>query len=153
MSAADLITDVHHTAVCVTDFEGMRAFLVDFLGFELEGEMDDRSEPPLGTVVGLPGATIRWAMFRHGGHRVELFKYHRPECRMDAPRQCDVGFTHLAFRVADVEAVHARAVEAGHEPISPPQLLRGGATKVFYLRGPDGVVVEFVEFPRERRGR
>ncbi len=147
MSVADAVRHVHHTALCVTDFERARDFYVDFLGFELEGEMDQRNEPELGTVVGLDGAMIRWALLRLGTHRIELFKYHQPQGKSDARRQCDFGFTHLAFEVGDVDAVYARTQEAGYEAISPPQVMRGGRTKAFYLLEPEGAVTEFIEFP------
>lgn len=149
MGVADKIESVHHTAVCVVDFERMRDFFVGFLGFEIEGEMDHRAEAGLEKVVGLPGATIRWAMLRFGTHRVELFKYYQPTGNTVPLAQCDTGFTHMAFRVSDVDAIYTRAVQAGYSPISEPQLMRGGITKAFYLRGPEDVVVEFIEFPQE----
>lgn len=146
MSVASHIKHVHHTALSVRDYHVTRAFLVDFLGFEVEVEMDRREEEKLGVVVGLPGAVIRWALLRLGTHRVELFRYLTPEGRTAAPEQCDVGFTHLAFVVDDVATVHDRAVAAGYSPLSPPQSLRDGAVTVFYLSGPDGIVTEFMQF-------
>ena len=149
MSVAELIEGVHHTALCVRDFEAMRDFLTKFLGFEVEGEIDKRAEPALQQVVGLPDAVIRWGLLRLESHRVELFHYYHPD-GADAPlRQCDTGYTHIAFRVSDVDAVHARAVHAGYTPFSTPQEMRGGATKAFYMHGPEGVAFEFIEFPKE----
>lgn len=142
----DELLDVHHTAVCVTDFERARDFYVDFLGFELEGEADNRSESALGDVVGLKGATIRWAMLRRGSHCVELFKYYQPEGSRTPREQCDLGYTHMAMRVRDVDAVFEQAVAAGYEPVSTPRVLRGGRTKVFYLREPEGAITEFIQF-------
>lgn len=152
MTIASLIGRVHHTAICVQDFEAMRDFLVDFIGFELEGEMDHRAEPALGVVVGLPGAEIRWAMLRCGSHRVELFKYYKPEGANRHQKQCDTGITHLAFEVEDVDAVNEAVLLAGFKPLSSPQLLRGGATKVIYLAGPEEITFEFIEFPAKRGG-
>ncbi|MFD2741620.1 VOC family protein [Sulfitobacter aestuarii] len=149
MSLKDQIQTVHHTALSVRDFELMRDFLTGFIGFELEGEMDNRGEEALGTVVGLPGCKIRWAMLRFGAHRIELFKYYTPEGATGVERQCDRGFTHLAFQVSNVDVVHEAAVSAGHLPISAPQVMRGGATKAFYLHGPENVVFEFIEFPQK----
>lgn len=149
MSISDLIEGVHHTAICVQDFDRMRDFLVDFLGFAIDGEMPDRSEPELATVVGLRGARIRWGLYRCGTHRVELFQYFEPRGKSDPPAQCDTAFTHLAFEVSDVHAAHDRSVAAGHTPLSTPQSMRGGVSQVFYLEGPEGLVVEFMEFRKE----
>ena len=146
MQLQDTLLTTHHTAICVNDFERARNFYTGFLGFELEGEMDHRSEPALGEVVGLPGATIRWAMLCRGHHRVELFKYYTPQGETRARRQCDFGYSHMAFQVADVDSVFEQATRAGYECVSSPRVLRGGRTKVFYLAEPEGAITEFIQF-------
>ncbi|MCZ0811639.1 MAG: VOC family protein [Pseudomonadota bacterium] len=149
MSVSDLVKRVHHTAICVQDFDAMRGFLVDFLGFAVEGEIPERSEAELSIVVGLPDVSLRWGLYRCGDHRVELFHYFRPTGKSLPPAQCDTGFTHLAFEVSDVHAAHERAIAAGYRPNSKPQPMRGGVSQVFYLQGPEGLVVEFMQFRAE----
>lgn len=146
MPLKDRLLTAHHTAVSVGDFDRAKQFYMEFLGFELEGEMDQRSEPELSVVVGLPNATIRWAMLRLGSYRVELFKYYTPEGDRQARRQCDLGYNHMAFEVADVDAVYEQAVQAGYRCVSAPQSLRQGRTRVFYLAEPEGLVTEFIQF-------
>lgn len=146
MLLKDKALSAHHTAICINDFERARNFYVDFLGFELEGEMDHRSEPTLGEVVGLPNAKIRWAMLRHGSYRVELFKYYTPEGDKHARRQCDFGYSHMAFEVADVDSVYEQATQAGYQTVSSPRIMRQGRTKVFYLMEPEGAITEFIQF-------
>ena len=147
MSIAANIRHVHHIALSVRDFDATRAFLVDFLGFKVEGEADRRDEPGLGVVTDQPGMTIRWALLKLGAHRIELFRYLVPEGKTEPPAQCDVGFTHLAFEVDDVMAVYDSAIAAGYSTVSPPQTLRHGAVTVFYLTGPDNIVTEYMQFP------
>ncbi|MDF8364029.1 VOC family protein [Achromobacter anxifer] len=142
----DKLLAAHHTAICVNDFERARDFYTGFLGFELEGEMDHRSEPAMAEVVGLPGATVRWAMLRHDGYRVELFKYYTPDGDKQARRQCDFGYSHMAFEVEDVDAVYEQATRAGYETVSSPCVMRKGRTKVFYLMEPEGAITEFIQF-------
>ncbi|TAM82346.1 MAG: glyoxalase/bleomycin resistance/dioxygenase family protein [Candidimonas sp.] len=146
MKLVDATLRIHHTAICVNDFEHARDFYTRFLGFHLEGEMDRRGEPTLGEVVGLPGAVIRWAMLRHGAHRIELFKYYTPHGDMAPRRQCDFGYSHLAFEVADVDSIHRQAMQAGYRCNSSPKVMRNGHTKVFYLLEPEGAVTEFLQF-------
>lgn len=149
MSISDLVKRVHHTAICVQDFEEMRAFLVDFLGFAVEGEIPERSEAVLSTVVGLPDVSLRWGLYRCEDHRIELFQYFRPIGKKMPPAQCDTGFTHLAFEVSDVHAAYDRAISAGFKANSKPQVMRGGVSQVFYLEGPEGLMVEFMQFRDE----
>lgn len=150
MSVAPLIERVHHTALCVQDFDRMHAFLTDFLGFDVEGEKAERDAPELMTVTGMAGAHILWALLRKGSHRIELFQYLAPPGKTTPPAQSDTGFTHLAFSVSDVDAIHDAACAAGHRPISAPQVMRGGVSRVFYLRGPEDIVFEFMEFADRR---
>lgn len=137
---------MHHTALSVHDFDRALRFYTSFLGFEVEGEMDQRREPALATVVGLPGACIRWAMLRLGSQRIELFKYYEPVGDTQPRRQCDLGYNHIGFVVPDVDKVYEQAVQAGYACVSPPQTLRNGATRAFYLAEPEGAVTEFIQF-------
>ena len=146
MALQDSLLKTHHTAICVNDFERAKRFYIDFLGFVLEDEMDQRDEAGLADVTGLPGAVIRWAMLIHGGHRIELFKYYSPQGETQARRQCDFGYNHFAFQVHDVDAVYRQVTEAGFKTLSAPQTLRGGRSRVFYCAEPEGAITEFAQF-------
>lgn len=141
-----LVLRPHHTALCVDDFDAARAFFTDLIGMQVEGEMDQRGEPGLGVVVGLPGARIRWAMLELQGYRIELFKYYNPaDGRRAGLRQCDRGLTHIAFQVNNADEAYTRLRAAGIETYSAPQDLRGGRSRPFYAVGPEGIAVEFIE--------
>jgi glyoxylase I family protein len=141
----DLVVRPHHTAVCVEDFDEAQSFFCDVVGMKVENAADQRSEVNLGVVVGLPGAVIRWAMLERDGYRIELFKYHRPQGTTIHIRQCDRGITHIAFQVTDADAVYERITAKGYRAFSRPHDLRGGATRPFYVSGPEGIVIEFIE--------
>jgi catechol 2,3-dioxygenase-like lactoylglutathione lyase family enzyme len=125
----------------------MKSFFVDLLGFEVVREMERRDEPQMSTVTGLPGAACRWAMLELGGYHIEIFKWLTPEGKPVAIRQCDHGLTHICFQVNDAEETRRRMAAAGYQPLSEVQSLRGGRSKPFYCRGPEGLIVEFVEYP------
>lgn len=144
----DLVVGAHHTAVCVEDFDAAVEFFRAVVGMRVENHAERRDEENLGTVVGLPGAVIRWAMLELNGYRVELFKYYEPTGRTINIRQNDRGLTHIAFEVRNVDEVYRRVAGKGHDAYSEPKDLRGGVTRPFYLEGPEGVVVEFIEFRR-----
>lgn len=137
---------IHHSAICVNDFDRALNFHVDFLGFEKEDEMDNRKEPNLSEVVGLEDACIRWAMLKLGTHRIELFKYYSPQGTVEPRRQCDFGYNHLGIQVQDVEATYRKCLEKNYTTLSEPKVLRGGKTKVFYVCEPEGAVTEFIQF-------
>ena len=95
----------------------------------------------------MPGAACRWAMLELGGYHIELFKWLTPEGKPIPIRQCDHGLTHICFQVKDASEAHRRMIAAGFEPLSDVLSLRGGRAKPFYCRGPEGMIVEFVEYP------
>ncbi|MGE3066046.1 MAG: VOC family protein [Hyphomicrobiaceae bacterium] len=146
-SVNDLIVRPHHTAFSCKDWDASKSFFVDVLGFKVLGEMERRDEAVLSTITGMPGAVCRWAMLELGGYHIELFKWLSPEGRALDVRQCDTGFTHICFQVKDAAEVHRRLVAAGYEPLSAPQSCRGGRAVPFYCKGPEGAIVEFVEYP------
>jgi len=146
-SLSDLIVRQHHTAVSCDDWDTMKSFFVDLLGFQVLGEMDKRGEPQLETVTGLPGATCRWAMLERNGYHIELFKWLTPAGKPVPIRQCDHGLTHICFQVNDAVEARRRMIAAGYAPLSDVLSLRGGRAKPFYCKGPEGMIVEFVEYP------
>jgi catechol 2,3-dioxygenase-like lactoylglutathione lyase family enzyme len=146
-SVHDLIVRQHHTAVSCNDWDTMKSFFVDLLGFKVLGEMENRNEADLSKVTGMPGAACRWAMLELHGYHIELFKWLTPEGKPVPIRQCDHGLTHICFQVKDAQETHRRMVAAGYEPLSQVLSLRGGRAKPFYCRGPEGMIVEFVEYP------
>jgi len=145
----DLIIRQHHVAVSCSDWDEMRSFFVDLLGFKVLREMERRDEAELAVVTGLAGAACRWAMMELGEFRIELFKWLEPEGQAVPIRQCDFGFTHLCFQVGDAAEMHRRMIAAGYEPVSEIQSLRGGLVRPFYCRGPEGIMIEFAEYPQE----
>jgi catechol 2,3-dioxygenase-like lactoylglutathione lyase family enzyme len=146
---SDLIVASHHTALSVEDFEAARDFFVTVLGFDLEGEMDRRTD--IAQVVALPDACVRWAMLNRDGYRLELFKYYSPGGEQHGRSQSDRGFTHIALEVSDVDEAYRRVTALGLRTTCPPKILRGGVTKVIYVFGPEDNVIELIELPRRNR--
>jgi catechol 2,3-dioxygenase-like lactoylglutathione lyase family enzyme len=56
-----------------------------------------------------PQAGYRLAKLGLGDVGLELFEYDAPDQHVVQPRNCDVGGSHLAFRVVDLDAAVARA--------------------------------------------
>src|SRR5215475_10297565 len=88
-------------------------------------------------------------MVERYGHRVELIEHQAPTDRkILSPRSCDVGSVHIGLFVEDMDAALARVAEAGWLPVAEPQTVADGERKgmrLIYLRGPDGVTIEFMQ--------
>lgn len=142
----------HHVAMSVRDLERALAFYCDLLGFEVDWDMDHRGGERLSRVVGLPEVDAHLVMLKGYGTRLELFKYHHPLGEKAAPRrQCDFGLTHFALQVQGIQELYRRLASAGVEFNCPPQNLRPGVW-VTYLKDPEGVTIELVEYQPEAVG-
>jgi len=146
------VTGFNHTSFTVTNLENCVGFFRDLLGFELES-MGPRAPGVIEGISGIPGARITVAMLDGYGHRMELIEYNGPENRGSyLPPVCDAGATHIALNVADMDAALEGAREYGFAPLGKVILVDAGPNKgrrVVYLRNPDGLTVEFLEFPTE----
>ncbi|MEU1300700.1 VOC family protein [Streptomyces shenzhenensis] len=109
------------------------------------------------TLVGVPGAALRVAQLALPGqgpgwpssHTVELIEYIREPGGHIASRPNDVGASHLAFVVDDIEAVCARVISSGAALRNPPVTVTAGINRggrACYLHDPDGHTLELMEY-------
>ena len=102
-------------------------------------------------MTGLPDAEVEYADVELGGRTLELLQYHVVAPRGTAPARPErPGSLHIALEVEDAATVHDRLVGAGFAPFSAPQLLEDDGTDwagslVFYVRDPDGALLEIVQ--------
>ncbi len=148
--AALRIVAVDHTGITVSDLDRSIAFYRDILGLEVTEKIPCRGEL-FEKITGVPGAEIDIAYVRAPGHQIELLCYRNPADRVRSTlRPCDSGAMHLTFRVEDIGAVVEAARVAGFEAVNPIQTVADGPRKGLrgiYARDPDGVVLEFLQFP------
>ena len=149
------ISTVDHTGITVASLEDGLAFWVGALGFRHLYTWKFENTPFIENLVGVPGAALSLAMVEGHGHRVELLEYSAPAYRKAfRPRSCDVGSVHLGLYVDDMDAALARVAAAGWTPVAEPQTVRGGerdGMRLIYVRGPDGVTIEFIQNAPEGR--
>ena len=85
------------------------------------------------------------------GGRLAPLKYRSPNNRQTCkPRSCDVGSVHLAFYVENIDALLAHIASVGWLPVGKVQTVQSGereGLRLVYVRGPDGITVEFLQLP------
>lgn len=141
-----------HVGVTVASLKDALHFFVEVLGFRFVVQTHYENTLFLENIVGVPGADVTLAMVEGpDGHLVELLEYHAPDGReLYRPQSCDVGSVHLAYMVDDLAGLLARVELAGWMRLGEPQTVRGGARdglEIAYVRGPDGVTLEFLQAP------
>lgn len=141
------IEGLHHSTIGVGDLDRSLAFYRDLLGLK-EIRVWEESDAQLNRIVGLQDAHLRIAHLDTGGGVVELIEYTRPRGRAISPefRQCDMGPTHIAFLVDDIDALYQKLGEAGVKFNCPPQE-RPNGWKATYFFDPDGTTLELLQEP------
>ena len=86
------------------------------------------------------------------GKNIELIEYLTPKGATIDLATCNTGVAHIAFNVGEIQQMHEELSSKGVEFVSPPVWAPSndgkGQWAVCYLRGPDGITLEFIE----RRG-
>jgi lactoylglutathione lyase len=138
----------HHIGICVTDLERSLRFWCEGLGFTTT------MVPPVGSewadALEIGGEVTFTAHFiEKGGFSFELLYYEHPDAfGQPSARRNQVGFTHLAVEVDDLDAEIARLeslggtlIESTRTKFSSPQ----GTVELAFVADPDGVRVELIQ--------
>jgi catechol 2,3-dioxygenase-like lactoylglutathione lyase family enzyme len=144
------ILSFNHTAFTVSDLDRIIPFFRDLLGFELTSRAP-RDGRLIGRMTAIDGVEIEIAYVNGPGHRIELIQYKAPADRaVVVPRLCDAGAAHVALNVTGIEALVAASAAYGFTSVGEIIEIDAGpnrGSRVVYLRGPDGITVEYIEKP------
>jgi len=117
-----------HTCYRIGDIDRSVAFY-EALGFEERRRMPIRDEA-INVFMGLPGDSDRLELtYNHGVESYEL----------------GTGYNHIAVSVEDLDGTLERLAGQGIEPMQPPYRIRGGGSRLWFVRDPDGYRVELIE--------
>ena len=138
-----------HIGICVSDLDRSLRFYCEALGFDVLGRQDLHGRT-LDQLNQLESVKVRTVFLGRDGSRLELMQFESPGCvgpRTARPMN-QLGLTHLAFRVADFDAVCAKIEAAGGRLIPETRMELPGPARVIMVTDPDGLRVELLE----RRG-
>ena len=145
-----MIARIDHLNIVVSDLAQATGFF-RLLGFN-EGLGADLDSSFLEALTGIAGARGRFVTLRHPASNVaiELLQF-----ALDAGadpllgRADRLGLRHLAFAVTDIDATVAALAAHGVRFLSPVQTWRHTGKRLVYCYGPDGILLELAEYPRE----
>ena len=138
-----------HIGICVSDLERSLRFYRDVLGCKEVGRLELEGEA-VATLNGWADAKVRAGYLERDGWRLELMEFPVPGwIGPKTPRPMNqLGFTHLSFRVVDLDAVCAQIEAAGGGLVPGTRLAPPGSpTRVIMAHDPDGVRFELIQGP------
>jgi catechol 2,3-dioxygenase-like lactoylglutathione lyase family enzyme len=140
------VTAVRHTGIVVSKMETSLPFYRDLLGLQIWWDQIEEG-PRVEAVSGVPGARIHTVKLKApDGVSIELLEYlNTPKPVPPLSNANDVGCSHVALQVSDLDGLYRKAVAAGIRFNTPPAVAAGGKAKVTYCRDPEGVYLELVE--------
>ena len=142
------VLSFNHTAFTVSDLDAVIPYFRDLLGFEITSRAP-RDGGLIERMTAIDGVEIEIAYVDGPGHRIELIQYKAPADReVVVPRLCDSGAAHVALNVSGIEALVAASPAYGFSAVGEIIEIDAGpnrGSRVVYLRGPDGITVEYIE--------
>lgn len=138
---------VQHIGIPVSSLERSLRFYRDVFGVIPEFVAEGSGEA-LSTALGVPDAVLSFAFLRIGSAIIELLEYRNPRGEPFDRRNCDVGATHVAFEVTDIDVAYEELIGKGVAFNAPPFRIDSGPLNgcaFAYFADPDGVQLELFE--------
>lgn len=143
-----MIMRMDHLNIVVSNLDKSKEFF-RLLGFT-EGSSSELDSGFLEKVTGIQGASGRFTAMHHPGSdlSIELLKFDADSTADEGIGMANhIGLRHLAFAVTDIEAEVRRLQEHGVEFIGTVQTWEKTGKKLIYFHGPDGILLEFAQYP------
>ncbi len=140
-----MINDIRHTGIVVIDLEASLHFYRDLLGFQIVKQMKEAGNF-IDNILSLRNVKLTTVkMSSPSGQMIELLKYHSHPAEQKMCEICEIGISHIAFTVDNLDIEYKRLKDKGIKFNSPPQLSPDGYAKVTFCRAPEGTLIELVE--------
>ena len=143
------VVGAHHTSFTVANLERSLEFYVGLLGCEVlwQRRIDNQY---FRDIVAFPDCVVEAAHLRIPGsdHVIELFEYAVPKGQVADVRTNNVGSSHMAFVVDNLQAAYEELRAAGVKFRSSPVEITAGVNKGawgVYVEDPDGISMELFQ--------
>ena len=141
-----MINSVRHTGIVVRNLVEAENFYCA-LGFVRNNKSIEQGNY-IDTLVGIKNTKLEWVKLKApDGYIIELLQYHsHPEKKIITnQRSNQLGCSHLAFSVDDINTICEMIVEMGGSIVNPPALSENNAVRVAYCHDIEGNLMEIVE--------
>ena len=145
---ATMLKNFHHVSITVSNINECLKLYRDLLGMEVVFDMEYKGEG-VEKIMAKKGVRFRVLHLKHEENILELLQFFEPEksqgkTPLSHPSQ--VGVTHIAFTVENLQGMTNELTGLGYEFLSPPVQTPSGR-KVNYFLAHDGVLVELMQDP------
>ena len=147
-----MVKSIQHFGLTVSNLDEARHFFHDLLGLEATEVRETSGERPE-IILGIPGVSLRLCLFKlPDGNNLEVIEYLNPRGTKLDLKTCNPGVPHIAFIVDDIQKMYDELGAKGVKFVNPPywggESVAGPGWGVCFLRGPDGISIEFMQAPK-----
>lgn len=136
---------VRHVGIVVSDLSEALSFYRDLLGLKVVKRMKESGDY-IDKISGLKGVAVTTVkMAADDGNLIELLYYTSHPAKTAVRAINQLGASHVAFTVENLEKEFARLSKQGVQFNSRPQVSPDGCAKVTFCKDPDGTLIELVE--------
>jgi catechol 2,3-dioxygenase-like lactoylglutathione lyase family enzyme len=141
-----LMKAIRHIGIVVSDLDKALYFYRDLLGLKIVKDMNETGTY-IDNISALKGVQVRTVkMAAEDGNLIELLCYSSHPDSPDKKRPINqIGCSHVAFTVENLDEEYNRLAQAGIQFNAPPQHSPDGYAKVTFCMDPDGSHIELVE--------
>ena len=141
-----MLTEVRHIGIVVKNIENSLKFYRDLLGLQIQRTMNESGEY-IDNMLGFKDVKVKTVKMSapNGLTLVELLEFDAPKGRDLSNQINDLGASHVAFTVSNIDEMYEKLKQSGIKFNAPPQLSPDGYAKVTFCFDPDGTPVELVQ--------
>ena len=140
-----MIKEIRHTGIVVDDLKKSLWFYKEKMGFKVFKHMDE-SGHFIDKILGIKNTMVTTVKVTLGnGQMIELLDFSSHKKNILQGSINDIGPTHLAFTVDNIDKIYDDFLHDGVEFISTPEISEDGGVKVVFCKAPEGTYIELVE--------
>ena len=140
-----MIKEIRHTGIVVDDLKKSLWFYKEKMGFKVFKHMDE-SGHFIDKILGIRNIMVTTVkMILGNGQMIELLDFSSHKKNILQRSINDIGPTHLAFTVDNLDRIYSDFTNDGIEFISTPEISQDGSVRVAFCKAPEGTYIELVE--------
>ena len=140
-----MVKEIRHTGIVVNDLKKSLWFYKEKMGFKVFKYMNE-SGSFIDKILGMKAIEVTTVkMILKNNQMIELLDFctHKKNVLCDSIN--DIGPTHLAFTIDNLDDTYIDFLNEGIEFISDPEISKDGNVKVAFCKSPEGTYIELVE--------
>lgn len=140
-----MIEGIRHIGIVISDIEKSMEFYTKYLGFQEMKTMEEGGHY-IDKLLNLQESKVTTIKLKNEKEQViELLYFQNPTYETVDNKLNNLGLTHFALTVDNLDNTYDSMREHGIEFLSGPQLSPDGHAKVVFCKDPNGVFIELVE--------